>query len=489
MQHLRILVAALGLAWLGVSVGATPAWAGPLEDLPPGTWLEAPDSHLAPHMAPSTPDDWGGSASVMTAWCGGAYDTKRDRLIIWGGGHHDYAGNEIYVFDIATLAWSRLTDRSQDVGGDEASGYYPDGLPRSRHTYDYIQYVPSIDRFCSFGGTGLFPSGQGGVANVDCFDFDTLTWERKADTLSASIGAVSSVDPTNGHAWLQGAGNGLPLAEWDPQADTWTAHVKEPSGWFTYSHTADIDAKRQKLVAIGGGEVVVWDLTAPSSDPIRLQTSGATTIQEAGNPGVAYDPVSDRIVAWNGGADVYTLDLDTAAWELHQPAADNTVMPTSAAANGTYGRFRYVPSKNVFVVVNAIDQDVYFYKLSPGSGVVPDAGAEEDGQAQTDGQAEADGSAQDAGSGGSGGNSSPDAGATAGSGGSAGGGKAAATGDQDSGGCGCRTSPHPVGWPLVAGLIGPALLVWRRRRRPRVTIPRDQRIVFPRTLVPRARSG
>ncbi len=450
--------------------------AGPLEDLQPGTWFEAPDSNLAPHMPPSTADDWSGPASVMSAWSGGAYDSKRDRLIIWGGGHHDYAGNELYVFDIATLAWSRLTDRSADVGGDESTGYYPDGLPRSRHTYDYIQYVPAIDRFCSFGGTGLFPSGQGGVSNVDCFDFDTLAWERKADAMSVSIGAVSAVDPNTGHAWMQGAGNSLPLAEWDPQADVWTPHVKEPSGWFSYNHTADIDFKRQKFVAIGGGEVVVWDLTNPAADPVRLQTTGATTIQSAGNPGVAYDPVSDRMVAWNGGADVYTLNLDTGEWEVHPPAASNTVVPTNAAANGTYGRFRYVASRNVFVVVNAIDQDVYFYKLSPGSGVVPDAGMDTDGQAGAggsapDGQAGEGGSAGsgvEAGLGGAGGNPAfdggpevgADAGSTAGSG-------VAPTGAQDSSGCSCRTTPHPVRWLLMAGLIGPALLLSRRRRRAR----------------------
>jgi hypothetical protein len=28
-----------------------------------------------------------------------------------------------------------------------------------------------------------------------------------------------------------------------------------------------------------------------------------------------YDPVSDRFVAWGGGAEVYTLDLDTLTWK------------------------------------------------------------------------------------------------------------------------------------------------------------------------------
>jgi hypothetical protein len=358
------------------------AHGGPIEDLQPGEWFEAPNSTMAPHMPPSTADDWGGSGSIMGAWSSGAYDTSRDRLVIWGGGHHDYAGNEIYVFDVSTLSWERLTDRSTDVGGDEASGYYPDGLPRSRHTYEYIEYLPPpFDRFCSLGGSALFPSGQIAIPNVDCFDFESLTWERRADAPSYGIGAVAAVDPNTGFAWIQGAGNSQPLAHYEPAGDTWYTHAIEPSGWFAYSHTAAIDSTRRRLVAVGGGESVVWDLDAPDAEPVRLATTGDTEIEQVANPGLDYDAVADRMVAWAGGADLYALDLDTSVWTLHPPAPSNTAVPTEAAANGTYGRFRYVPSKNVFVVVNAIDESVFFGKLSPGGGAGGDGGTGSGGSA------------------------------------------------------------------------------------------------------------
>ncbi|MCC6992581.1 MAG: hypothetical protein IT181_26495, partial [Acidobacteria bacterium] len=32
------------------------------------------------------------------------------------------------------------------------------------------------------------------------------------------------------------------------------------------------------------------------------------------SPGIAFDPVANRIVAWHGGNAVYALDLATAAW-------------------------------------------------------------------------------------------------------------------------------------------------------------------------------
>ena len=30
---------------------------------------------------------------------------------------------------------------------------------------------------------------------------------------------------------------------------------------------------------------------------------------------------------------------------------------------GTYGRWRYVPSKNVFIVVTSVDKNVFVYRL------------------------------------------------------------------------------------------------------------------------------
>jgi hypothetical protein len=121
----------------------------------------------------------GVQAQNVFPWSGGAYDRKRDRYVgrrdrkrdryvVWGGGQMDYSENEIYMFDFAILRWGRASDPASNVGGNESSGYYPNndgsvamdtGQPRSRHTYNYVQYVDAIDRICSFGGAALYPSG------------------------------------------------------------------------------------------------------------------------------------------------------------------------------------------------------------------------------------------------------------------------------------------------------------------------------------------
>ena len=79
--------------------------------MPPNSWLAIPNTKLEAVAASPTqfPGIQGnGFYTIIDAWNGALLDTKRNRLVIWGGGHNDYWGNEMYVFDISALAWSCL---------------------------------------------------------------------------------------------------------------------------------------------------------------------------------------------------------------------------------------------------------------------------------------------------------------------------------------------------------------------------------------------
>jgi len=140
--------------------------------------------------------------------------------------------------------------------------------------------------------------------------------------------------------------------------------------------TMAIDPVRRKLVMLGGTKwmnktpkTVVYDITDPAAVTGGVAvTTGATEIEGSDAAGFEFDPVSDRFVAWKGGDQVYTLASDTLEWSRMAPAATNLITPSAPIKNGTYGRFRYVPSKNVFVVVNDMTQNMFVYKLSGGSG-------------------------------------------------------------------------------------------------------------------------
>ena len=347
------------LLWAGVAYGAT------IDTLPPNQWYQVPSSHLA--TVGYSPSPGGTLGGIMAAWSGGAWDSTRDRLIIWGGGHGDYAGNEIYIFEAVTLAWSRLNNPSTNVGGTESSGVYPDGLPRSRHTYDYILYVPSIDRFCSFGGAGMYPSGQTSTNRTDCFNFFNLTWERKADIPNGGGTTVEAVyDSGTGLVWVNGGSAGI-LASWNPLTDTWTTRSASDNFMQSFTIMGAIDSTRHKYFATGGGVLWTWDLTAGGNIPRVVQTSsGNQTVQNCTEPGFVYVPPQDKFYGWCGSdpLHLYTLHPTTLVWTQVTPAAGNTVTPTNGTATGTFGRFQYIPSHGAFIVVNSIDEAVYIYKLA-----------------------------------------------------------------------------------------------------------------------------
>ncbi|MDD5033879.1 MAG: hypothetical protein PHE55_03905, partial [Methylococcaceae bacterium] len=368
------------------SISQTTHAANPIDTLPPGHWYEIPHSKIRSVLSPLSLSNGifgaNGPVSIVTTWNGGAYDSKRDRYIVWGGGHADYAGNEVYVFDLSTLQWIRLNDPSPASALTVDQPYYADGKPSARHTYDYTLYVPNIDRFCSIGGAALRGTGNGSAPNVDCFNFDTLQWERKADTYYWGIGARAAYHPGNGRVYALGSGGCGPIwctsqmGEWDPVANVWQAPNKDlfygSDGdlAYTYGLSVAIDPIRQKLYAIGQGLMLSYDLTVAHGKKAVITPLGASEIIGAYSPGLAYDPVSKNLVAWSGGQIVYTYDPDTNTWTQVSPASTNTVIPTAAAVNGTHNRFQYIPSKNAFIVVNSIDENVYVFKL-PASSLKP----------------------------------------------------------------------------------------------------------------------
>jgi hypothetical protein len=116
---------------------------------------------------------------------------------------------------------------------------------------------------------------------------------------------------------------------------------------------------------------VFVDIGASISPRQTLATSGDKSMEAERYPGIDFDPVSNLLVAWGGGGSVYTLNVSTGVWTRRAPVG--TVTPTAPPSQGIYGRFRYIPSKNVFIVANHINENVFFYRLSAGGGAPPDS--------------------------------------------------------------------------------------------------------------------
>ena len=289
--------------------------------------------------------------------------------MLWGGGHEDYAGNEVYAFDLASLRWERLT---QPAAVDrERTDTYADGSPRARHTYNYIEFVPSIGRLVSFGGAALYPHGSSSTRRISEFDPRSRTWAtgQRADVPAGGnmIGSHARLDPVSGDVFFLG-GQRAALMRYSPADDRWR------TGWeprhVRVHATAAVDPVRRAYVLVGSGnatpQVLKWDLDRPgSSVDLRTLTSGDKQIEHAYAPGFDFHPRSRLFVAWNGGAAVYVLDPDRWQWTRREAASGNLHDPGTPLSTGTYGRFRYVPGLDLFVLMNGVKRNVFVYRLAP----------------------------------------------------------------------------------------------------------------------------
>jgi hypothetical protein len=363
------MLRALTIASLAALLSPQLARADAIDDLPVGQWYKVPNSKLEAVKPSPTPPGNTGPSSIMIAWSGGAYDTNRDRLIVWGGGHSDYAGNELYVFDLTTLKWTRLTDPSNPTGGSESSGVYGDGRPRSTHTYSELTFSANTGKFYYIGLGAVWQNGAHSHKS-GAFNFQTNNWEDIAAKPSIGLNRsnVVAYDSQTGKIWVN-AGEERTMMSYDPAANAWQTYAEWSQQFLpvTLYATAAISPADRQMVAVGNNQFFVWDLRNPSQVSVP-KVNGSSAVVSQNAPGFVFDSATGKYVGWVGGATVYTLDPKTLAWTTVAPAAGNTVVPTNPPSQGTYGRFQYSPRRNVFVVVNGIDQDVYVYRLSDGTG-------------------------------------------------------------------------------------------------------------------------
>jgi len=343
--------------------------------LPADSWSSAPGSKLLDTCKSAASYGDGvylvsGCGSIVAAWGGGALDTQRQKMVVWGGGHNDYGGNEVYAFDLKTFAWEQQTTPSKPPFNKDP---LDDGKPVSRHTYDGVEFIAHRGTILGWGGSR---STDGGGT--------MLTWEYQPDSkswsnLGAAAPAASSAydfglayDPgskrvlLHSHAYL-GAYD-FTSNQWKKLKDFgYPPYTGKYDPWKT--RVGAVDPKRRLFVTLGGGSaVLVYDLdgdtvvslAAPWSELVATAPFLAKPA-----PGLDYDEATQQLVAWAGGSP-YVLDTGTTPYQWTARSAAGA--PVAPVATGTYGRWRYAPRYNVFVLINGANDDVRFYKHTPGCG-------------------------------------------------------------------------------------------------------------------------
>lgn len=373
-----------------------------LANLGAGQWCEVDGSKLFytpagwPDGVPGYPTGY--SSKKVTAESGAVYIPARDQLVVFGGGHAGYFGNEVYLFDVPSLTWMRLTDPSLPTpeycgSGPAVCVAYDDGLPRSRHTYDSMVYLPPPDdHLCNLSVQGTWrQASAGGYNNIQCFDFNSGQWlNRGMSTIMKNVmdfGALSARHPVTGIVYARS--NNKALQQWNPATNAWSPFVSSEPSVQSSSCTADIAPERNELWAscrfvtlpgayTGPTRLWKWNLAAPNT-PAQNMTGlvNATCLEFASHraPGFVWHPPSQKFVAWFGtpthpqpgtlppAGDVFTLDPATNQCVKYGAAADSQVPEQSDNPSGVYGRWQYSAALDVFIAMQTPTQSVHLYRL------------------------------------------------------------------------------------------------------------------------------
>jgi hypothetical protein len=373
--------------------------------MPANSWKRLPGTP----MADACPQPYQSyfCGAVIGAWSGGAYDERRDRMVVYGGGHSDSYYNNVFAFDLGPMRWTRLSEMGGGATGNlpglgwanialESCGFYPKAQPlipssallpgkayvdpalcftepilsqldlqqpRSSHSYGKVLVDAKRDRYCYIGG-GNYPSAQTDSYVPICFDPHSRTWEREAERPYKATGRGTAQLDAAGDWWYLTDGNAN-ILRYTPSSRRWTEY-----GNINYeaSGQGDIDRRRGHFYVLatrteGGYRMVRFDLNDEAALRRRpayseVATSGMPT-NIGSRPGFVYADARDRFYAWGGGGDVYSFDPQTDSWSQLKAGGD---VPGAQQPNGTYGRWRYSALRKVFVLVNAATQDVYLYK-------------------------------------------------------------------------------------------------------------------------------
>ena len=306
-----------------------------------------------------------GQMAVIEAWASGAVDTARNRLIVFGGGHNSYYGNELYAVNFGdTPTVERLTEPGtpQLCTPTAQQGTQP----ASRHTYDGIAYLAHVDKLFVFAGAIACDNGMGSN-DTWLFDFTTKTWKQMSPPgplPEGALGLVSSYDPVSKLVFIH---DRKCLWTYSVETNRYT-QLPESCQALNYMDTSIIDPIRHEMIIVGtfqqpyGPDAWVYDIRPgrASYKPTKLVTTGGEAIVNGYYPGLAYDDVQQKVVGWNGGNSVYVLDRAAQKWT----ALTFSGGPGEPTKAGTFKRFSYVPSLRGFVVVNSVDQNVFALKLT-----------------------------------------------------------------------------------------------------------------------------
>jgi hypothetical protein len=371
----------------------TPAPPPPPGEQPPGTWTDLgpatkfstsaalcgkPGAPAPPACLPDFLPGGGNNqvSSAIDAWVDGDYAPALGLFIVpRGGGHADWAGNQVVGFNPATGGWSLLTPHSTAYPPMSPTGTFPnplsDGTPPSVHSYGAVAWMGWLNKMWSAGGIYWSPGGASYPRTTWWWDpmHPGLleAWTRKADR-PGGYGTYAVADPTTERVFVRTTDGWY---RHDPVADTYTLLFSKAS---VGNSARALDGVGRKLYGVsaqagGGTAVQVTDLNNLAAKEVTLLTTGGPALPYG--PGLRYDagrlalfavgPTATTGAIWSlDPANCGTTGLPSCVWTREVPP--DGVHPPKPHVNGTFKRF-FAHGCDYFVIVNGTT-NVWKYRPS-----------------------------------------------------------------------------------------------------------------------------
>ena len=211
------------------SFSVSVATSNPFSGLAGGQWQELPNTTIR-SVIPSGPS--GNPDAIVDAYSGGTIDTLRHRFIIWGGGHSDYSGSEVYAINLANSTVARIVESSSN--------------PISRHTYGAMAYVAHTDQVYSSGG-GTWPNGNVDnttwLLNLSAGPPPTWTHDTDTNPMQLSYGTISRYDSVTQKVYIYDRDD---LYTYNPSTGAYSG-ILQTGPHFTLDASGVIDTVRRRL--------------------------------------------------------------------------------------------------------------------------------------------------------------------------------------------------------------------------------------------------
>lgn len=335
-----------------------------------------------------------GNRYVVDAFSGGVFNpwySRNGALVLHGGGHGDSGENSVYVFDLDTMQFARVSDPYDDVDKaakknfDRDHGEHPDGSPASAHTYDLLAVIPP-DAGGGRQGALLRPISLavlGPSLNVGwshAYDFAAGEWRRYSKNkcpmrVSASGVQMSALDTQRKRVWYF-IGNAAQACYVDLKKQE---HVLAPSNRRGFGAKADTAMmvyvpERDLLIANGtvnGKQRIGWFNPAKPEEGWRYaELSQALPIDYT--TAIGYSPDTRRLYYYSRSSkmDIYEIEIPVAL-EGKWNVTWRTILGDEAGAldwggrnsGGLYKRWDYVPALKCFIFMpRARETGVYLYR-------------------------------------------------------------------------------------------------------------------------------